>query len=116
MVAAKQTGSSEKINEALELLNEAARDKKDEFGDLMGDKYNDLKQAVLGMESELEAKARRSVQKVKSVSQDASERVKHAAVTVDQKAHEDPWKTFGWAVAGAFVAGMLLGKKESSHS
>jgi ElaB/YqjD/DUF883 family membrane-anchored ribosome-binding protein len=115
MATTKQTNSTEKINEALALLNEAARDKKDEFGDLLGDKYVDLKQAVLGMESELEAKTRRSVQKVKAVSHDASEHVKHAASAVDQKVHEDPWKTFGWAVAGAFVVGILLGRKDSSN-
>lgn len=116
MAATKQTNSTEKINEALALLNEAARDKKDEFGELLGDKYGDLKSAVLGMESELEAKARLGVQKVKSVSHDASENIKQVASAVDQKAHEDPWKTFGWAVAGAFVVGILLGRKDSSNS
>jgi ElaB/YqjD/DUF883 family membrane-anchored ribosome-binding protein len=114
MTAPKQTNSTEKINEALTLLNEAARDKKGEFSELLGDKYDDLKQAVLGMESELETKARLGVQKAKAVSHDASEHVKHVASVVDQKAHEDPWKTFGWAVAGAFVVGILLGRKDSS--
>jgi ElaB/YqjD/DUF883 family membrane-anchored ribosome-binding protein len=31
---------------------------------------------------------------------------------VDSKVHEDPWKTLGLAVIGAFAVGMLMGKKD----
>ena len=33
----------DKIHEALELLNEAAQDKREEFYELLGNKYEDLK-------------------------------------------------------------------------
>ncbi|MDK2857637.1 MAG: hypothetical protein PWQ29_1299 [Verrucomicrobiota bacterium] len=108
----KPTATTAKISEALELLNEAAREQKNEFSGLIADKYDDLKKAMMSVESEIEAKALRGVRKMQEVSQEASAGIKHVAENVDKKAHEDPWKTFSWVIAGAFIVGFLLGNKK----
>jgi ElaB/YqjD/DUF883 family membrane-anchored ribosome-binding protein len=100
--------STEKINAALTLLNEAARDKKDELSSLLEGKYDSLKQAVLHLESEVEEKARRGFSKTCEMAHE----VKEKAERVDQKVHEDPWKTLTWTTIGAFVIGFLIGHKD----
>ena len=104
--------STEKIHEALALLNEAARDKKNEFKDLLGNKYTDLREVVAGLETDAEQRVRHSMDRAHEVGQDASERVQNTAQRIDRRVHEDPWKTVGWAVVGAFLAGFLVGHKE----
>jgi ElaB/YqjD/DUF883 family membrane-anchored ribosome-binding protein len=103
-----QSESTKKINEALTLLNEAARDKKEELGSLLEGKYDSLKQAVLHMETKVEEQARRGFSKTC----DMAHEMKEKAERVDQKVHEDPWKTLTWATVGAFVVGFLIGRKD----
>ena len=109
-MATKQ--ETQKINEALELLNEAAREKKEDLTKTVSNKYGDLKNALLEMETDLEGKARQSTQRLNELKEAAAERARETARQVDQKAHEDPWKALGWSVAGAFVVGFLLGRKD----
>ncbi|MEX2606687.1 MAG: hypothetical protein WD708_05015 [Kiritimatiellia bacterium] len=103
---------AQKINEALELLNQAAHGQKEEFTSLLTDKFSELKKAVLDLESNLGDEAKEGLERLKSLREAASEQTKTAAVQVDRKVHEDPWKTFGWAVVGAFAIGILLGRKD----
>ena len=42
-----QPKTNSKINDALELLNEAAKEKKEEFKGLLTDKYSHIKQAMV---------------------------------------------------------------------
>lgn len=101
-----------KIDEALTLLNEAARDKKQELDSLLTEKYSDLKAAMTDMEVSVEDHAILGAQRLGELKAAAAGHVKETAHAVDSKAHEEPWKTLGWAVAGAFAAGFLLGRKD----
>jgi len=109
-MATKQ--ETQKINEALELLNEAARDKKDDLTKTVSDKYGDLKNALLEMESDIAGTAHQGARRLEELKEAAAQRARETARQVDQKAHEDPWKALGWSVAGAFVVGFLLGRKD----
>jgi len=103
---------AQKINEALELLNEAAHGQKKEFSDLLSDKYGDLKKAVMELEGNVEDSAREGVDRLRELKEAAASQARNTASQVDRRAHEDPWKTLGWSVVGAFVAGLLLGRKD----
>ena len=94
------------------MVNEAAQGKKDELNDLLNNKYSDLREAVLGAGADVTDSAKQEAQGLKELKETATERAKGAAEKVDRKAHEDPWKTLGWAVAGAFAIGFLLGRKD----
>lgn len=102
----------QKIDEALTLLNEAARDKKEDLNEMLASKYGDLKSTILDMESEVAGTARRGVERADELKEVAAKRARETAQQVDQKAHEDPWKALGWSVAGAFAIGFLLGRKD----
>lgn len=101
--------SSEKISEALKLIEEAAKEKKDEFKSIMSDKYTHLKNVIAETESSL----------VKSLSDASKHTVKAAthardvgvkktrklASDVDKSVRRNPWPYIG----GTAVVGLLLG-------
>ena len=109
---ATTSDSTKKIQEALALLNEAAAAKKDELGSLMSGKYDQLKGVVMDAEGAAEEKARQGLHRAREMGHESAEALKSTANRVDQKVHDDPWKSMGWAVAGAFAVGFLLGRKD----
>jgi ElaB/YqjD/DUF883 family membrane-anchored ribosome-binding protein len=110
-IMARQSESTEKIHEALALLNEAAREKKDELGQMLHGKYDALKDTVLSVQSDVVDHAKQGVRKTEDLGAAAAERAKEAAAAIDRKAHDDPWRILGWSVAGAFLVGLLVGRK-----
>ena len=101
--------SSEKILEALKLLEEAATQKKDELKSVMSDKYAHLRSVIVETESSL-------VKSLSDVRKHAVEAAAHAkdvgvekareiAGDVDKQVHRNPWPY----VAGTAAVGLLLG-------
>mgnify|MGYP001086267237 CR=1 FL=1 len=103
---------AQKINEALELLNEAAKGQKDEIGSLISEKYKDLKGTLSGLESSLEDSAHDSAERLKELREAAAGQAATAASQIDRKVHDDPWKTLGLTVLGALAVGVLIGRKD----
>lgn len=106
--------SSEKISEALKLLDEAAKQKKDELRTLMSDKYAHLRDVIVETESTL----------VKSLS-DAGKHAVHAAThardvgvekarelagDVDKHVHHNPWQYIAGTAAVGLLFGYILGR------
>ncbi len=100
------------IQEALTLLDEAAREKKEDIGDLVSGKYEALKEAFLGVEAEVADKAKQGAERLGELKDSATERMKEAAHQIDKKVHEDPWMTLGLPILGALAIGFLLGRKD----
>lgn len=101
--------SSEKILEALKLLEEAATQKKDELKSVMSDKYTHLRNVIVETESSL-------VKSLSDARKHAVEAVAHAkdvgvekasalARDVDKNVHQSPWPY----IAGSAGVGLLLG-------
>jgi ElaB/YqjD/DUF883 family membrane-anchored ribosome-binding protein len=107
-----QSESTEKIHQALALLNEAAKEKAEELGALLHGKYGDLKSAILSAESQVVDQAKQGMHKAEDLGHLTAERIRQVAGTVDRKAHDDPWNTLGWSVVGAFLVGFLLGRRD----
>lgn len=102
----------QKIDEALSLLSEAATHQKDEITDLISSKYENLKSTFQSLEEKATDKTHESVDRLRELREAAALHAHEAMDTVDRKAHEDPWKTLGWSVIGAFAIGLLLGRKD----
>lgn len=102
----------QKIDEALALLSEAAKDQKDEISELISKKYANLKDTVMGAESKMEGHIHEGAEHVKEFKDSTTEQAKSAASQIDHRVHEDPWKTLGWTVLGALAVGVLIGRRD----
>ncbi len=103
------SNSGKKFEEALQLLNEAAKEKKDELQHLFSDKYSHIKEFL----NETAAKNSASLNRVRKMTGEAlsegSERAKEIASEFDEKVHENPWTYIGGAAVGALLLGFILG-------
>jgi len=92
--------SNAKINEALELLNEAAKEKKDELKGLMSNKYSHIREAMsAGVGHAQEALVQ------------GKEKALEIAGDVDNRVHKDPWVYIAGTAAASLLLGYLMGSK-----
>jgi len=92
--------SNAKISEALELLNEAAKEKKVELQGLMVNKYTHIREAMVS-----------GVEHAQEVIAQGKEKVVEIAGDVDKRVHKDPWVYIGAAAAVSLLLGYFMGAK-----
>ena len=92
-----------RINEALELLNTVARDKKAELQAAMENKYTDLSSVVSAFTDQMKNRATEKFEAGK-------QKVVDVASYIDKSVHKNPWAYIGGAAAAALVFGFLLGR------
>lgn len=103
--------SKDKIQEALELLNEAAQDKKNEIYDLVGEKYDHLR----GLFGESLSNGRfvaNGVKKrvLKNIHAE-EKKLRQTAAIWNRKIHKEPWMVIGGVALGSLVLGALLRRR-----
>jgi ElaB/YqjD/DUF883 family membrane-anchored ribosome-binding protein len=102
------------IEEALKLLEEAAKQKKDELRTVMSDKYTHLKHLIMESESSLvqsltEAKTHAAAAAVHA--KEASvEKARELAGDVDKNVHRNPWAYIGGTAVISLLLGYILGR------
>jgi len=92
--------SNAKISDALELLNEAAKEKKDELKGLMSDKYTHIREAMTA-----------GVEHAQEVIIQGKEKAIEIAGDVDKRVHKDPWVYIAGTAAASLLLGYLMGSK-----
>jgi ElaB/YqjD/DUF883 family membrane-anchored ribosome-binding protein len=101
--------STEKISEALKLLEEAAKEKKAELKSSISDKYTHLKNVILETEHSLARSlsdaGKHAVEAAAHAKDVGVEKAREVAQDVDKSVHQNPWSY----IAGTAVAGVLLG-------
>lgn len=102
--------SSENLAEALKLLEEAAKQKKDELKSVMTDKYTHLRSVIMETESGI-------VNSVSEAKKHASEIAAHAkdlgvekVREVDRSIHSNPWPFIGGTAVISLLFGYILGR------
>ncbi|MFH1893852.1 MAG: hypothetical protein ABIK83_14360 [Candidatus Zixiibacteriota bacterium] len=98
--------SSEKITEALQLLEEAAKDKKAELKGLVANKYKNVRDVFFSSEEQV-------AEALKKAKDASAEKIKEVSGAVDQEVHRNPWPYIGGAAVGALLLGYIMGKKSS---
>jgi ElaB/YqjD/DUF883 family membrane-anchored ribosome-binding protein len=101
--------SSESFAAALKLLEDAAKQKKEELKTVMSNKYSNLRNLIMEGEGSL----MKSLSTVKDQAFDAATHAKEVSVEkareiahdVDKNVHQNPWPY----IAGTAVVGLLLG-------
>ncbi|MBF0479141.1 MAG: hypothetical protein HQL26_06625 [Candidatus Omnitrophica bacterium] len=89
-----------KITEALELLNEAAKEKKNELKDLMSEKYLSMKQAVM-----------EGANHGKQIIEEGKKKALETVKVVDAQVRENPWPYIGGVALFSIVLGYFMGSK-----
>ncbi len=106
--------SSEKISEALKLLDEAATQKRDELKGALSDKYTHLKNVIVETESSLAkslSDARRHAVAAATHAKDVGvEKAQEVARDVDKSVHANPWPYLAGTAAGGLLLGYILGR------
>lgn len=109
--------SSENIAEALKLLEEAAKQKKDEVKAAMSDKYTNLKSLIMEKEHSLA----KSLASAKDRAVDAAthakdvgiEKARELAGAVDKSVRENPWAYIAGTAGVGLLLGYIIGRKRS---
>jgi ElaB/YqjD/DUF883 family membrane-anchored ribosome-binding protein len=94
-----------RINEALDLLNELAKDKKADFEELLTDKYSHLKTALGGVAGKLRHQAEETFSQGK-------QKAKEMAGVMDGSVHKNPWPYIGGTALGFLILGFFLGRSK----
>ena len=103
--------SNDKVREALELLREAAAEKKDEIRSMIRDQYGDLAGLIGGWSSNVKGRAQSAAECVANAAKMGKEKASYAALAVDESVHARPWQFIGGAAVAALLLGFMLGKR-----
>ena len=106
--------SSENIAEALKLLEEAAKQKKEELKSIMSDKYTHLRSAIVETESSLVKSlsdaGKHAVEAATHAKDVGVEKAREIAGDVDQHVHRNPWPYIGGTAVVSLLLGYILGR------
>lgn len=106
--------SNDKIAEALKLLEEAAKQKKDELKTVLADKYTNLKDLIIENESSLMKSLTltkdHAIEAVSHARDVSIEKAREMAGNVDKNVHQNPWAYIAGTAAVGLIAGYLLGR------
>ena len=108
-MSADAANSNKKFEEALQLLNEAAREKKEEIQDLLGDKYAHIRDVVRDAALKNQKQFTRYRKLTEDALEEGTEKLKDIASDVDERVHENPWPYIGGVAIGALLLGFILG-------
>ena len=112
-MSAENSTSNKKFEEALHLLNEAAREKKDEIQDLISGKYEHIREAVLDAAGEGRKRFKRTRRAAEDTIEEGGEKLKEAVSDFEDKVRENPWAYVGGVALVSLLLGFILaGSKE----
>jgi len=111
----ENNNSTKKFEEALHLLNEAAREKKDEIQNLMTDRYSQIRDVL----EDAAKKSKKTYRRVKNDAEEwvgeGGESVREVISDLDDKVHENPWAYLGGVAVGALLLGFILGSSSRNR-
>jgi len=108
--------NNEKIAEALRLLEDAAKGKKEELRTLVSNKYRNLKDALgeaeHGITDAVAAARKRAMEAAQQAKDIGIVKAKEIAAEVDEQVHENPWPYMGGVAVAALLIGYILGRNK----
>lgn len=108
--------SAEKINEALKLLEDAAKENKDQFLCATTGRYENLKSAILdekGLKERLALATQKAAEIAANMKDAALDKTKEIAGAIDQNVRKNPWPYVAGVGVGALLLGFVLGRRSA---
>ncbi len=101
-----------KIQDALELLNDAAQDKKHEVYEMIGDKYEFLREMFEETVHNGQSAAEHVQKRLAKGFHSEEKKIRDAAGQLGKKIKQDPWKVLGGVALGSLVVGLFLARRK----
>lgn len=101
--------SNEKLAEALELINEALKQKKDEMWELISDKYSDIKDFFEDKVEEGKTVVNKTKKNTLKAVEEGEETVKETAKQIEKGIKDNPWPYLGGVAFGFLLLGFIMG-------
>lgn len=101
----------DKLEEALELLNEAAREKKEELQEAVEGRYSDLKDLLIEQAENGLSMLNHAKKRIAKTLQQEEEKILTRAKDLDRTVRRNPWPVVGGAAVSALLLGVILGRK-----
>lgn len=105
----KEHGSTQKIDEALALLDEVAKEKRAELNQLIREKYSNIQEVLDEAKDMYREVVEKTKQNLSGAITGGEEKLKEISMGVDKKVHENPWLFLVVAVTGGFLFGYIFG-------
>ncbi|MFZ2653833.1 MAG: hypothetical protein WAX69_02855 [Victivallales bacterium] len=108
--------SAEKINEALKLLEDAAKENREQLLCATSGKFENLKCAMLdekGLKERLALAAQRAAEMAANLKDVAADKTREIAGAIDQNVRKNPWPYVAGVAVGALMLGFVLGRKSA---
>ncbi|MBF0224407.1 MAG: hypothetical protein HQK76_03035 [Desulfobacterales bacterium] len=106
----------DKIKDALKVLDEIAKENKEQLIKTMDGKYEYLKCAIIdenGFKDSLTLAAHKIADFVTSVKTSSNEKAKEIVVAFNQSVHQNPWHYIGGVAVGSFLLSFVLNRKKA---
>ncbi|HBA82675.1 MAG TPA: hypothetical protein DCZ95_01150 [Verrucomicrobia bacterium] len=104
--------TNRKIHEALNLLSEAAAEKKDDLQSLIADRYAHLKEVLGSTQADFSEAAHHGVERISQARHAAMAQMDKTATRLDRRVRNEPWQSLGWVAVAALAFGYLVGHKK----
>lgn len=101
----------EKIEGALQLLDEAAKETKEEISEMVREKYHHLEDSVARIEPAVRKNLKKISQQASETYDEGLKVAKQKAQSLDKSIHESPWVYIAGTALAGVVVGYFLGKK-----
>lgn len=105
----REHGSMQKIDEALALLNEVAKEKKTEIDQLIREEYSNIQEIMGGIKDTYTEVIEKTKQNISGAVAGGEERIKEISTGIDKRVHENPWLFLMVAVTTGFLFGYMFG-------
>ncbi len=99
------------LDEALQLLNEAAKNKQKEIRGLVSHKYSHLKELFEEMIGENMSKLEHAQKSATEAIHMGTEKAKEVASDVDHHVRQRPWQYIGGTAVAALLLGFIMGSR-----
>lgn len=105
---AKEHRGTWKIQEALQLLNEAAEEKKEVLGHLLAEKYSHVREVMYEATESYREVVQEKRQSFNEAVADGKERIQELTTDIDKRVHNNPWLFLGMVAVGFFLSGYMM--------